>query len=305
MKKNIFNESAFHLWTTISGLIWTAWLLGSGRFKAFYIAPDFHPGFGTISWLTPWIAYTLMGLVIAGLLTGIFKRTRVLGNSLAAVALLALLLADKIAYLHTPYLLVLMLIWSVALSLRPALSRHAKWMLPIILTLALLRFGIDSRFASNMGVTLIPTLPDIIGSLSVFGFGLFWLSPTQAQPGYKVAFGLLAIPVIVFLIGLTQGPTWTPSSHYFTWQYTEIPTTWQHQIRLQPKDATKQQIRLNSSSVFGPYTGHIASDKDLRQLYLGYIINNAQAWWGFELESASDEVFFKFGEGASQRYTGY
>jgi len=302
-KNTIVRGSLFHLWTTVCGLIWVAWLLGSGRFKAFYIAPEFHPGFGSLTWLTPWIAYTLLGIFIAGLLSGIFQRTRIAGHGIAAIALLGLLLADKIAYMHTPYLLTLMLLWSVTTWWRPATACYAKWMLPLIGTLALLRFGLNSSFSQNMDITLILDLTDLLGGLSLLGYGFFWLSKSNTEKtGTNAGLALLTLPLILFVFGLFQGPLWAPTTHYFTWQYATIPTTWQHHIRLQATDTTTPPILLNSASVLGPYTGRIASEKGAREAYIRYIISNAPTWWKLEIKDFSDEVFVGIGDGASRRY---
>lgn len=303
LKNTTLRGSLFHLWTSLCGLIWVAWLLGSDRFQAFYIAPEFHPGFGHILWLTPWIAYGLLGIFICGLLTGIFQRTRIIGHSLAASALLALLMADKIAYLHTPYLLTLMLLWSVSTWWRPALDRYAKWMLPLVVLLSLLRFGINTCFAQALDITLTIDLADLIGSLSLLGYGFFWLSKTSSEKKVAtIGVVLLLLPFTLFIFGLSQGPLWSPSTHYFTWQYATIPTTWQHHIVLHPKDESKPPILLNSASVLGPYTGRVASSTWARHAYIDYIITHAPTWWNLEIKDGSDEVFVGIGDGASRRY---
>jgi len=302
-KNTTVTGSLFHLWTTFCGLIWVAWLIGSGRFQGFYIAPEFHPGFGGLTWLTPWLSYGLLGLFITGLLSGIFQRTRIVGHGLAACTLFALLMADKIAYLHTPYLLTLMLLWSVTTWWRPATARYAKWILPLIVTLALLRFGLNAQLSQNLDITLTLDLTDLLGSLSILGYGFFWLHNAAAEKtGASLGLGLLILPLILFVFGLFQGPLWAPTTHYFTWQYATIPTTWQHHIRLLATDTTKPPIRLNSATVLGPYTGRIASDKGARAAYMRYIITHAPTWWKLEIKDSSDEVFVGIGDGASKRF---
>jgi hypothetical protein len=250
------------------------------------------------------LAYGLITTVVIGLLTGIFQRTRVIGHGIAAIALTVLLLSDKIAYMQTPYLLILMLIWSIATFLRPSIARSGKWMLPLIVTLSVIRFGIDYSFAKNFAVTPILNTADLFGIFAVLGFGFFWTKLPEEWTIDSLGLGLLSLPAILFIIGMANGPTWAPTTRYFTWQYATIPTTWQHHIVLQPTDPKKPDIHLNSASVFGPYTGIVASDSGAKKAYIQYILTNAKKWWQLDLrDTYSDAVFVKIGDGASQRYT--
>ena len=294
---------AFHLWTTFFGLAFLGWMIGSERFQDFYIAPEFHPGFGNLFWLNAWLAYGLGILCICGLLTGVFQKTRRIGQSLSLLGFLGLLLSDKVAYLQTHFLVVLMLGTSLILTVRPKQVAIAKWILPLILGLALFRLGLDIVRAQTLGLLLTVHVPDLLGSVGIFGYGFLWLSkqkyPEISESGLSLSWPI--IPVVLFIFGLLQGPLWIPKTQYFTWQYASIPTTWQHHIILTPADE-KPPILINSSTIFGPYTGHIACDPNIRNAYIAYIIQKAPTWWKFAIRKGVDDVFVSIGDGASQRY---
>ena len=290
----------FHLWTTFFGLLFLGWMIGSGRFQGFYIEPDFHPGFGHLFWLTPILAYSLIFFSVSGLLLGVFKKTQKIGHSLAGLALLGLLLSDKIAYLHTHYLLVLMLLWSVILAYQPKMATVAKWMLPLTLLLSALRFGLDSLFAHTLSVSLQWQTPDMIASFGLLGYGLLWLSRPRSEAPQPYTWGWLGIPIFLFVFGLLQGPLWTPRTHYFTWQYASIPTDWEHHLKLLPSNG-QSAILVNSARIFGPYTGRVASDPDIRKAYIAYVMKKAPTWWKLSIQDGTDDVFVRIGDRPSQR----
>lgn len=297
------STEGFHLWTTFFGLVFLGWVIGGGRFQGFYIIPDFHPGFGPVFWLNAWMAYGLGALCVCGLLAGVFQKTRGIGHSIAMFGFLGLLLSDKIAYLQTHFLVVLMLCTSLILTFKPKQVSIAKWMFPLILVLGIFRLGLDSLMAHNLDMSLTPHYPDILGSVGILGYGFLWISKQKRPEIFSawLSLALLIIPVFLFIDGLLQGPLWIARTHYFTWQYASIPTTWQHHITLTPTDE-KPAILVNSSSIFGPYTGRIACDPKIRNAYIAYVIQKAPTWWKLSIRKGIDDVFVSIGDGPSQRY---
>lgn len=293
----------FHIWTTIFGLVFLGWVIGSGRFQGFYVTPDFHPGFGHTFWLTPWLAYALGTLCVCGLLAGVFQKTRGIGHSFAAMGFLVLLMSDKLAYLQSHWLLVLMLVTSVILTLNPKQSSIVKWMLPLVIILALLRLSLDSLMAHNLDLSLTLHLPDLICSIGLLGYLFLWVSKEKElrMAPSLAGWTLLIVPVFLFIYGLVQGPVWNPKTHYFTWQYASIPTTWQHHITLIPT-GDQSPILVNSVSIFGPYTGRIACEPAIRKAYIAYIIRQAPTWWKLSIRGGQDDVFVSIGDGPSRRY---
>lgn len=298
--------SLFLGWSSLYASVFVIWLLLSGRFSGFYTAPEFHPGFGGISWLTPPLAYTLLMAIVVGLLGSFWHKTQTLGYLIASVGFLALLLADKLAYLNSMYLVCLFLIWSTLVSYKTETFRLAKWMGPLLVTLCAVRYGLTTASANQIGASLTGNMTDVTMSIGILGFFIPWLPKTQLHTISKKAAVLgctgLLIPLILWINSMLNGPLWAPVTHYFTFQYISANLAWDYKVILLPVEISKPPILLNAAPVFGPYTGRIGSDMAVRKAYLSYLKKQAPIWWKVPISGGHDEVFWGVNEGPLHRF---